>query len=210
MEASLLNPTAPTFYMGKGNGTNNHSPETDRIRSTFLSDLTNLVQGDPEGTAIGNLADMYTYFYTSIQALEGGAESPKSTQIAKRVNRLEREVELLNFENYQLRLQLSHVEDTSRYMNLRIEGMTEHNNNNLVNQTAKVLSKTGVQCHPSDLDYARRIGKFKTGEIRPVPVRFLKESKRNAILYGRNNVNKNRAPNSKTPYNSGLTMTCLI
>lgn len=200
MESSKLNPTAPTFSMGRESVTKNQSLEADRIRSTVFSDLLNLTHGDPEGTAIANLADMYTYLYTSIQDLKGGSESFKSTQITKRVSKLEREVDFLNFENYQLRLQLSQVEDTSRYMNLRVEGMTEHNNNNLINQTAKVLSKTGVQCHPADLDYAWRIGKFETGQIRPVLVRFLKESKRNAILYGRNNVNKNRAPNSKAAY----------
>lgn len=136
MQTSMLDPTAPSFSMDRGTGTKTHSPESDSIRSTVFSDLSNLVKGDPEGTATANLADMYTYLYSTIQALEAGAEPLKPMPIAKRVNRLEREVEFLNFENYQLRLHLSQVVDTSRFMNLRIEGMTEHNNNNLVNQTA--------------------------------------------------------------------------
>lgn len=200
METSALNPMAPPFASGqvdvKGRET---SLDLDRIRSTVFSDFTSLVNGDTDGTAISNLADMYTYLYSTIQALESKAEIVDPAQTYATVQRLEREVDFLNYENYQLKLQLSSIEDTARFMNLRVEGMTEHNNNNLISQVAKVLSKTGVQCHPSDLDYARRIGKFRSGHIRPVLVRFMKESKRNAILYGRNNVNKKRSPNNNSP-----------
>lgn len=142
---------------------------------------------------------MYAFLYTSIKSLEARPEVVDPSSIISRLRFLEREIEFLNYENSQLKSQIAANEDATRYMNLRIEGLSENNNSNLMNQAAKAMAKTGVQCHASDLDLARRIGKFRTGHTRPVLVRFLKESKRNAVLYGRNNLNKNRSPNNKSP-----------
>lgn len=197
-ESSLLNPLAPPFLFDS-DSVNDPAPQLDRIKSTVFSDFSNLSKGDRDGSAATNLADMYAYLYQAIKSLETKITSDDPENTDTRLNNLEREIGYLNYENCQLKLYLASIEDATKFMNLRIEGMIENNNNNLLNQAAKILSKTGVQCHPSDLDYARRIGKFRTGHCRPVQVRFLRESKRNAILYGRNNVNKNRAPNSRTP-----------
>lgn len=198
MEASLLNPLAPPFSQRLA-VFNSPMPQLDTIRSTVYSELGSIAKGNSDDAAISNLADMYTYFYSSITSLELKIESSCSQNLGARLNKLERELEYINYENSQLKFHLASIEDATKYMNLRIEGMNEHNNNNLLNQAAKVLSKTGIQCHPSDLDYARRIGKFRTGYNRPVLVRFMRESKRNSILYARNNINKKRAPNSKAP-----------
>lgn len=201
MDSSTLNPLAPPFLLGQKTGVNQLSDcDIERIRSAVKTDFSGLAKGGTDDSVLSNLADMFTYFYTSIHSLESKAEIVDSVQTKQRLHSLEREVNFLNYENAQLKLYIASVEDTARFLNLRIEGMTEHNNSNLIKQAAKVLAKTGVQCHPSDIDYARRIGKFRTGHIRPVLVRFLRESKRNAILYGRNNVNKNRPQNSKTPF----------
>lgn len=198
MESSSLNPLAPPFFQ-RLTSPNESGLQPDTIRSTIYSDLSSIAKGNSDDSAIANLADMYAYLYLTIASLETKIEPGKPQGISARLTRLEREIEYINYENSQLKYHLAVIEDATKYMNLRVEGMNENNNNNLVNQAAKVLSKTGVQCHPSDLDYARRIGKFRTGHTRPVLVRFVREGKRNAILYARNNINKNRAPNSRAP-----------
>lgn len=196
MATSNLNPLATPFSaVPDGAGEQTFSP--DSIREAFETGLQNLSKGD--ASAIPNLVDMYFYFYMSIKSLEQRPEVVDPGSVDLKLRYLEREVEFLNYENSQLKLQIAANEDATRYMNLRIEGLPEKNNSNLLTQAAKAMAKTGVQCHASDLDLARRIGKFRTGHNRPVLVRFLKESKRNAVLYGRNNLNKKRSPNSKAP-----------
>lgn len=77
-------------------------------------------------------------------------------------------------------------------MYLRLEGLSESLNNNLPHQVTQTLSKTGVICEMSDIDFVKRIGKYKESTTRPVLIRFLKEGKRNSVLYSRANLNKNR------------------
>lgn len=81
------------------------------------------------------------------------------------------------------------------YMYLRVEGLTEFSNETLLTRVATVLSGTGIACTTEDLDFARRIGAYKEGYTRPILIRFNKESKRNAILYNRNNINRNKTSN---------------
>lgn len=78
-------------------------------------------------------------------------------------------------------------------MNLRLEGLSESLNNNLPNHVAQTLSKTGIIGELTDIDYVKRIGKFKEATTRPILVRFLREGKRNSVFYNRANINKNRA-----------------
>lgn len=51
--------------------------------------------------------------------------------------------------------------------------------NNLHYYVSTTLAKTGVHCTGDDIDFVRRIGKYRQGHIRPVLVRFNRESKRN-------------------------------
>lgn len=44
---------------------------------------------------------------------------------------------------------------------------------------------------PGDIDYARRVGKFRPGQVRPVLVKFTREGLRNEVLFNRNKINKN-------------------
>lgn len=46
-----------------------------------------------------------------------------------------------------------------------------------------------------DIDHAHRIGRYKHGQTRPISIRFLKEGVRNALLYSRSNLNKNKTSN---------------
>lgn len=49
-------------------------------------------------------------------------------------------------------------------MFLRLEGLSEELNNNLPLNVANSLSKTGVTCTVADLDYVRRVGKYKEAD----------------------------------------------
>lgn len=80
-------------------------------------------------------------------------------------------------------------------MYLRIEGVSEFLNENLNMRVATILSGTGVNCTVYDIDYTRRIGSYKEGHSRPILVRFIKEAKRNAILYNRALINRNKTSN---------------
>lgn len=108
----------------------------------------------------------------------------------------ESEISNLKRENQQLRYKLATIEDATKTLYLRIEGVSEQNNENLTNKIAETLSLTGVQCLSTDIDHAYRLGKYKAGQTRPIIVRFIKEGTRNSFLYNRFNLNKNDA--SKT------------
>lgn len=113
--------------------------------------------------------------------------------LSGRIRALETELNFMNSEYASLKHDLSTTHDAARTMYLRLEGLGEEANNNLPQQVATSLSKTGIQCNTNDLDYVKRLGKYKEGSSRPILVRFTKEGKRNSILYNRANVNKHRA-----------------
>lgn len=104
------------------------------------------------------------------------------------------EIQYLQGENADLNFKLAQVEDKSK--NLRIEGLCEGQNDALVQSVVSVFTRTGIACSETDIDYARRVGKYQEGYTRPVLVRLVHESKRNQILYNRTKVNKNKPPNT--------------
>lgn len=60
-----------------------------------------------------------------------------------------------------------------------------------ISYVASTLSRTGVACLSEEIDCVHWIGKSKQGTTRPVLVKFIRESKRNLILYNRANLNRN-------------------
>lgn len=60
---------------------------------------------------------------------------------------------------------------------------------------ATILSGTGTFVTTNDIDFTRRIGAYKDGQNRPILVKFLKEAKRNAVLYNRQNLDINKTSN---------------
>lgn len=158
----------------------------------IFTDLSNMVAGD--GNATQSMVDLFLMLFNKIEAYE--IESENTAQIFLDTNKklafLELEMKYLKNENDMLRNQLAHTDDASRTMYLRLEGLSENLNNNLPLHVANSLSKTGVSCTVNDLDHVKRIGKFKQGQARPILVRFMKEGKRNSILYNRANINKNK------------------
>lgn len=108
---------------------------------------------------------------------------------------VESELYNLKHENQQLKYKLAITEDATKSLFLRIDGLSELNNENLIERTASTLSLTGVQCNAADIDHVHRIGRFKQGHTRSISVRFLSEGKRNAILYSRANLGKSNNSN---------------
>lgn len=94
-------------------------------------------------------------------------------------------------ENTLIKQQVALVDDASRILSLRVEGLLENNGENLITYVASTLSRTGISCSIDDIDYVKRVGRHKQGTIRWVLVKFLRESKQNLILYNRANLNRN-------------------
>lgn len=108
-----------------------------------------------------------------------------------KIDMLLQEVNMLKCENEMLELQIALVDDSTRVMKLRVEGLTESQNENLKQEVANCLSKSGVTCTVGDIDFARRIGKFRAGQTRPILVRLQRDGLRNAILYNKAKINQN-------------------
>lgn len=121
--------------------------------------------------------------------------SHQLSPILDRLAETENELAFLKHENKNLTHNLSLVEDSTKIIYLRVEGISEFNNENLNQRVATILSGTGITCYLSDIDYTRRIGAFKTAHSRPILVTFTNEAKRNAILYNRLNINRNKTSN---------------
>lgn len=178
-QSQSLNPLAPPFPA--------NSPEY--LKQIVHSDFAGMVKGDQK--ALANIVELNLFLLNKIEEYEARFISNETYSFyAKRISDLEYEIRMLSEDNILLKQKLAQNEDNSRLMYLRIEGLPEARNENIITNVATTLSRTGIQCNASDIDYARRIGKFKSGSIRPVMVRFFSESKRNSILYNRANLNK--------------------
>lgn len=167
----------------------------DQYYETIFSDYESLLTGDRN--AIKNLVDLNITLFDKIGALEMEARS-LSHQLKPMYNRIadaENEINYLRHDNTDLKQKIALLEDATKLLYLRVEGLAEFYNESLTTRIATVLSGTGIICTAQDFDFTRRIGTYKEGFIRPVLVRFVKESKRNAILYNRNNLNKNKTSN---------------
>lgn len=157
------------------------------------NDLMNMVAGDSVATQ--SVVDLNMTLFNKLEALEIEHKNLLDSfrPIVDRLSHCEKELFFLKNENHLLQQKVALTEDISKTMYLRLEGLSEQYNNNLPQQVAICLSKTGVQCSTQDFDHVKRIGKYKEGGVRPIRVRFNKEGKRNTILYNRVNINKNKA-----------------
>lgn len=175
-----------------GNGNQSQHSRGALNGEHISTDLAWMISGDKAATQ--NIVDLFLTLYNKLEAHEIEVQEVlEQIDLSNdRVKSLEIEVGYLKSENESLRLKIAQTED-SRSMYLRLEGLDESLNSNLPLQVTQTLSKTGIICELSDIDYAKRIGKFKEGNTRPVLVRFVKEGKRNSIYYNRANLNKNRA-----------------
>lgn len=158
----------------------------------MCADFENLLKGDK--AAIQSLVDLNMTLVNKMYSLDTNTKTLAS-QIQPALDRLaiaESEINFLRHENCLLRQQIALNEDATKTSFLRIEGLQEANNENLVNRVASTLSNTGIQCLSSDIDYVKRIGQYHKGTNRPILVRFVREGVRNSILYNRNNINNGK------------------
>lgn len=169
--------------------------DDSQYRVALFSDYDNLIKGDR--SAIQSLVDFNMTLVDKINSQATDIEH-LSKQLMPALDRLansESEVSYLKHEIYLLRHKIASNEDATKSLFLRIEGLHELNNENLVTRVTTTLSGTGIHCVSNDIDYVRRIGQFRVGFTRPILVRFIKEGVRNSILYNRNNINLNRTSN---------------
>lgn len=182
-------------------GQRRDQPAPDETRQILIDnisqDLTDLLKGDR--AALNNLVDLFTTVFDRIGALEAKTElqdlklqdlnSAHDSMIAKN-QVLERKNDLIKAEIISLRGSLSTNEDATKLLYLRVEGISEENNNNLLSCIVRELSGTGVVCTEAEIDYVRRIGKYRNGKVRPVLVRFVREGVRNQIFFNQSNLNR--------------------
>lgn len=186
---------AATADERSGNGTPGKYREVELLSSSLSvaiqSDLSGLLAGDTQ--ALKNLVDMNLLLFEKIVALESGAKISLMSQqkIQNRAHQLERENSYLRQEFADLEFKMATIEDLTKRMNLRIEGLPEEQNEVLKTMVSTYFAKTGVVCQPTDIDFASRVGKFKPGQNRPVLVRLTREGLRNEILFNRNKINNN-------------------
>lgn len=177
----------------RGNQVRGLAARSDHLDGDMIhSDLSGMVSGDTHATQ--SMVDLFIMLFNKIEAHEIEVENTAQIILEsnQRLTALETELKYVKNENEMLRHQLAITEDATHTMYLRLEGLSEGLNNNLPLNVANCLSKTGVSCTVNDLDHVKRIGKFKEGQIRPILIRFMKEGKRNTILYNRANLNKNK------------------
>lgn len=181
MASADLNPQAPPFL----------SIPSDDIKAQITKDFIGLTTGDR--TALENIVDLNLYLLSKVRSLESDSKDFTSqlSDAQIKIRELERELSYLNYDNNLLKQQIALTEDATRILFLRVEGLYEKNGENLVTYVASTLSRTGISCSVEDIDYVKRIGKFKHGSTRPVLVKFIREYKRNLILYNRANLNRN-------------------
>lgn len=173
---------------------NGVSLDETSLRSNIEADMKGLLEGDP--TALNHVIDLNMSLFRKITELESSYKSSLDAFQAseERIGFLMREVDTLKYENGLLVSKLATVDDSTRSSNLRIEGLLEAKNENIKETIASCLSRSGITCLAEDIDYAKRVGWYREGQSRPVMVRLLKESLRNAILYNRSNVSRKSNP----------------
>lgn len=162
-------------------------------RSELSLDYQNFLSNDTH--ALQKIVDLNIFFLDKITRLETNISQRLQTDFRKRLDLLEREVQLLRHEKTSLRLTIATIEDATKIFYLRLEGLPESDTDNLPNLVATALSRSGVTCTTADLDMVRRVGKSKPNYVRPVLIRFLKQSKRDSILFNRFNLNQNPSDN---------------
>lgn len=194
----IVNMPSPLANQYTGNDTVLSQTPRDYVTQYYdaiHADYVSLLAGDKE--AVKNLVDLNITLFDKIGALEieSRSISHQLSPILDRLAEAENELAYLKHDNQNLRLKLSQIEDMSRIMYLRIEGISEFSNENLDVRVATILSGTGISCSTTDIDFYRRIGPYREGSTRPILVRFTTEAKRNAILYNCMQINRNKSSN---------------
>lgn len=181
MATGDLNPQAPPFLQNP----------IDDISARLSKDFSGLHTGDK--TATQNIVDLNLHLLSKVRHFDNSIDDLVAEQklACTRIRGLERDLAYLNQENIFLRQQLALTEDATGILFLRVEGLFEKNGENLITYVASTLSRTGILCSIDDLDYVKCIGKRKQNSTRPVLVKFIREYKRNLILYNRANLNRN-------------------
>lgn len=148
-----------------------HTLNTEYIHN----DLINMIAGDREATQ--SIVDLNMTLFNKVEALEIEQKNLLSSLnlTIDKLAHYERDLSYIRNENDLLRCKLALTEDATRMMYLRPEGLREKHNNNLPQQVALSLSKMGVLCNIADLDYVKRIGKYRENFVRPILIRFIKE-----------------------------------
>lgn len=170
------------------------SLDDSTLRLNIEADLKGLLEGDT--AALIHVVDLNMSLCGRINELEANYKSSLDSLQAseERIGFLMRKVDTLKHDNGQLISKLALVDDSTRSTNLRVEGLLESENENIKDSIASCLSRSGIVCQVGDIDYAKRMGRYREGQNRPVMVRLLKEGLRNAILYNRSNVSRNSNP----------------
>lgn len=129
------------------------------LKGAIETDMTEFVAGSEQG--VKSLIEMNLTLFERLNTLENNQSrlcSLLETRDGK-IDRLLQELNVLKYENDALSLKIATVDDSTRIMNLRIEGLVESQNENIKQATANCLSRSGVTCSIADIDFARRIGK---------------------------------------------------
>lgn len=131
------------------------------------NDIVNMLAGDR--VAIQSMVDLNMTLFNKIEALEIAHKNVLDSihPIVDRLSICESELKYQKHENDLLRHKIATTEDATKTMYLRLEGLSEQHNSNLPHHVALCLSKTGVVCNTSDIDYVKRIGKYKENSVRP-------------------------------------------
>lgn len=158
-------------------------------KAELSQDFKKFLSSDPQ--ALDKIVDLNTFYLDKIAQIESNISQRIMTDFRKRLDCLEREVLFLRQENTDLKHSLATIEDSTKILYLRLEGLPESDSSSLPTIVAEALSRTGVNCTTNDLDMVRRVGKGKPNYIRPILIRFHTQSKRDAILFNRYNLNNN-------------------
>lgn len=166
--------------------------DTKSLRDAIERDYIEMVQGN--ATVVQNMVDLHMFLFDRMKQFENtnSVNSDLLRQATNKIGSLSHEVRSLNYENSLLNHKLASIEDATRSMYLRVDGIKGVENENLKQKVAKTLSRTGVNCTQNDLDFVRRLGKAKQGSDRTILVRFVKESLRNSILFNKANLGRDR------------------
>lgn len=175
--AAPLNPLAQPFV------------SSNLKKAELTNDFMKFLESCPQ--ALEKIVDLNIFYLDKIAQLESNLTQRLLTDFRKRLDGLEREVNFLRQENLSLRHLTASIEDATKILYLRLEGLPESDSTNLSTLVINALSRTGVSCTSADLDMVRRIGKHNPNFIRPVLIRFNKQSKRDAFLFNRFNLNTN-------------------
>lgn len=172
-----LNPLAQPFV------------SSQQKRVEIHADYTNFITVDL--TALDKIVDLNLFFFEKIMQIEQNLTQRLLTDFRLKIGSLEREVSFLNHENNTLRHKIALVEDVTKILYLKLEGLSESDTTPLITSVCNALSRTGINCSSAVIDMVRRVGKQYSNGIRPVLIRFSTQSKRDSFLFNRFNMNKN-------------------